>query len=478
MKTGTGKINITRKDVAWGYIGQLFALFSGLVTLAVILKMLSPEEVGMNYIMLTISTLVSLLDFGFAAQFGLNFTLIHSGSQRLLKEGVEHNENGDINYHLLAVLLETAKKVYHRLSLFCTLLMLTFGTLYIYNVTNGFTNVRNSLYIWILYSISTYFNIYYIYYVSLLRGAGYISEINKSEIISKITYIALCVCLLYCGTGLMSVVLANFISPFIQRWYCRRVYFTEDLINNIDTKIHKNEIKETFITIWHNTKKRGINLIGSYMVNKSSMFIIGFFLPLSLIGSYGLLLQLTNFVMVISQSMFNSFYPHFSKLRVENKKEELIKSTALSIVLNLFMMLLGCAFIVFLVPKLLVLFNSQTKLPAIEVCVVYCIAQILENNHSVFSTLITSNNEVPFVKSSLLSGAAIITLTILSLEYTDFKLLGVVLVPLFVQALYNNWRWPKWVLDEFQISLIDYTRVGCIELKKSINKVVSFHTRQ
>ena len=97
MKTNSGKISITKKDVAWGYIGQLFSLFSGLITLAIILKMLSPEEVGMNYIMLTISTLVSLLDFGFAAQFGLNFTLIHSGSQRLLKEGVEHNENGQIN---------------------------------------------------------------------------------------------------------------------------------------------------------------------------------------------------------------------------------------------------------------------------------------------------------------------------------------------------------------------------------------------
>lgn len=472
MKTNSGKISITKKDVAWGYIGQLFSLFSGLITLAIILKMLSPEEVGMNYIMLTISTLVSLLDFGFAAQFGLNFTLIHSGSQRLLKEGVEHNENGQINYHLLAVLLETAKKVYRRLSLFCIFLMLTFGTLYIYNVTNKFDSVHNSLYIWILYSISTYFNIYYIYYVSLLRGAGYISEINKAEIISKLTYIALCVSLLYCGMGLMSVVIANFIAPFVQRWYCRRVYFTEELVKKIDIRIKKNEIKETFITIWHNTKKRGINLIGSYMVNKSSMFIIGFFLPLSSIGSYGLLLQLTNFVMVIAQSMFNSFYPIFSKLRVENKKEELIKSTALSIVINLLMMIVGCAIIVFIVPELLVIFNSQTKLPTIEVCVVYCIAQILENNHSVFSTLITSNNEVPFVKSSLLSGAAIIILTILSLTYTNCDLLGVVFAPLIVQAMYNNWRWPKWVLDEFHISFINYLRVGCVELKQSIRKLI------
>ena len=76
---------------------------------------------------------------------------------------------------------------------------------------------------------------------------GYISEINKAEIISKLTYIALCVSLLYCGMGLMSVVIANFIAPFVQRWYCRRVYFTEELVKKINIRIKKNEIKEAQI---------------------------------------------------------------------------------------------------------------------------------------------------------------------------------------------------------------------------------------
>ena len=287
-----GKIEITKKDILWGYAGQFFMIGSGLFTLPVILRMLTSEEIGMNYLMLTVSTMVSLLDFGFAGQFGLNFTLVHSGAQRLLKEGVEHRKDVTVNYHLLSVLIKTAKMVYHRLSILCAAIMLTAGTAYIYNVTEGFTNVNHSLGIWILFTVSTYFNIYFTYYSSLLRGVGYIAQISKAEILSKSTYIIICISLLYCNIGLLAVVIANFISPFVQRWYCYRSYYTDEIKEKLSQNIDKSEIRETFNTIWYNAKRRGVNMLGSYMVNKSSMFIIGFFLPLSVIGSYGMLLQL------------------------------------------------------------------------------------------------------------------------------------------------------------------------------------------
>ena len=224
-----GKIEITKKDILWGYAGQFFMIGSGLFTLPVILRMLTSEEIGMNYLMLTVSTMVSLLDFGFASQFGLNFTLVHSGAQRLLKEGVEHRKDVTVNYHLLSVLIKTAKMVYHRLSILCAAIMLTAGTAYIYNVTEGFTNVNHSLGIWILFTVSTYFNIYFTYYSSLLRGVGYIAQISKAEILSKSTYIIICISLLYCNIGLLAVVIANFISPFVQRWYCYRSYYTDEI---------------------------------------------------------------------------------------------------------------------------------------------------------------------------------------------------------------------------------------------------------
>lgn len=73
------EISVTKKDIIWGYLAQFFLVASGLITLPLVLNILSAEEIGMNYLMLTIGSLVSLLDFGFAPQFGRNITYILVG---------------------------------------------------------------------------------------------------------------------------------------------------------------------------------------------------------------------------------------------------------------------------------------------------------------------------------------------------------------------------------------------------------------
>ena len=99
-------IKITKKDILWSYIGRFFGIASSFITLPIVLHMLSPEEVGMNYLMATVSSLVGLLDFGFSPQFGRNFTYVNSGAKKLLKEGVDTEE----------ILLKDLVKEYYRLS--------------------------------------------------------------------------------------------------------------------------------------------------------------------------------------------------------------------------------------------------------------------------------------------------------------------------------------------------------------------------
>ena len=173
------QIVISRKDIIWGYVTLFFQMASGLITLPLILKMLSAEEIGMNYLMLTVGSLVSLFDFGFAPQFGRNITYVFAGAQALKKEGVDIG-GGSVNYRLLSTMISVAKSVYCILAVVVLLIMLTLGTAYIYKVTHGFKDVHNSLLIWIVYSISVFFKVYYTYYSSLLIGKGLIMESKKA----------------------------------------------------------------------------------------------------------------------------------------------------------------------------------------------------------------------------------------------------------------------------------------------------------
>lgn len=449
-------ITISKKDVIWSFVAKFFQIATGFLTLPLILNKLSAEEVGLNYLMLTISSMVALLDFGFSPQFGRNFTYVHSGATHLLKEGVEANHSNGINYHLLSVLLKTARFVYRRLSVICLFLMLTAGTAYIYRVTEGFAQVNYSFWIWVLFSISTYFNIYFSYYNGLLTGSGKVAEANIATILSKVTYLVICIVLLLFDIGLFAVIIANFISPFVLRLYSYKKYFTKALRYKLDTEIDKKELKETFQIIWHNAKKLGINFLGAYAINKSAMFIIGFFLSLEEIASYGLMVQLGTLLVSIAQTLFITYQPKFASCRVEGDKERFNYYMCITVFTYWLIMIVGSIFIILFADRALDLIHSNAVMPSLTIVIVYLVAQLLEGNHSLFAMLIVSNNEVPFVKAALVSGGIIILLTTMVLQFTDLKLLGVVMVPLFVQACYNNWRWPKWVLNSIPMTVSEY----------------------
>lgn len=463
-------VEITKKDVTWSYVAKLFQIGSGLVTLPLILRLLTKEEVGMNYLMLTVSSIVGLMDFGFSPQFGRNFTYVNSGARRLCREGVEEERDGSIDWHLLSVLISTARFVYRRLSVLALIVMLTFGTGYIWYLTEGFTNVNNSLYIWILYSFSTYFNIYFSYYSSLLTGSGMIRESSQAAILSKSAYLVLCTLFLLLGWGLFAVVAANFIAPFVQRYVSYRAYFKPELKARLaEQTVTREDIRETFSVIWFNAKKLGINFIGAYAVNKMGMFIIGFFLPLAIIGSYGLLTQLATIVTGIANTMFVTYLPKVSNCRVTGDRSMLKRTISFSMVVGQIIMLAGALGIIFVAPYLLELIKSQTMLPSRLICVLYLVIVALELNHSEFASVISTENKIPYVVPSLVSGGVIVLLTFIALKFTTLGLLGVVLVQGIVQAAYNNWRWPLWVFRELDMSISEFYGTGFDSIIKTVS---------
>lgn len=58
-------ISVGKSDIIWSYIAKFLGIASGLLVLPFILNRLTAEEMGLNYLMLTIGSMVSLLDFGF-----------------------------------------------------------------------------------------------------------------------------------------------------------------------------------------------------------------------------------------------------------------------------------------------------------------------------------------------------------------------------------------------------------------------------
>ena len=244
---------------------------------------------------------------------------------------------------------------------------------------------------------------------------------------------------------------------------------TKEKLSNIKSSV--SDLKKIFDAIWYNAKKTGINFLGTFLTRQFGLFISGLYLTANDVASLGLMMQLTSIIGGISSTMFNSFQPQIISHRIEGDKVQTINTFSMAIAVFYIIFIVGAFGLVILGPWALSVIKSNASLPAMYILVLFLVISFLEEHHSNFAVFITTGNIIPFVPAALISGAFICIGDFLVLKYLGLGILGIVVVQGLVQLAYNNWKWPKWVLDEYQISLFDFQKTGfqvlCHASKKS-----------
>lgn len=473
------EVKVTKKDIVFGYIAQIFQYGTGVIVLPVILHKLSASEIGMNYVMLSVGALAQMADFGFSGQIGRNVTYVLSGARKIFRGEIEKVDQGkEIDYKLLKTIIDASKYLYRRLSLGVLGLLLTIGSLYMYRVTEGFTNVENSLSIWLLFSISVYFNLYFLYYNSLLMGAGLVKEQKMASIYSRVAYIIICFALIYSEFGLMSVVIANLVSPFIARYYSYRKFYTKEMVENLPlVHTEKKEVLSALSDIWVTAKKSGTNTIGHYIGTQGSTFIAGAYLPLAATAQWGLMTQLFGVVQGLASNMGLSYYPEYCKLRLRSEHEVFIKKSSLSIALMISILLLGGIAIIILCPWLINIIGSETTMPSTSLMSSYLIYLIILTNAQLFAMMMSSRNVIPSPVAVLSTSAAQILITIALLQFTSIGIWALLLGPAVSGSFYTLWKWVQLEIKEMKISISSFYLTGVKGLWGYLFKTIMIRTK-
>ena len=367
-----------------------------------------------------------------------------------------------MDYQLLGYLLRTARWLYAILALVAVVLILGVGTPYIWYVTEGFSLVGNSLWIWIVFSAGILFQVFYSYYTSMLIGAGKIMEQKYSQIASKLAYLVIVICGLYAGWGLMSVALATLISPFFSRFICYWYFYTPGLRAELARHSFNDSRRkfEILKILWYNAKRTAVMSIGAYAILRTSMFIAGLYFSLDEFGSYGLMVQVVQIVGTVSNTFLTISQPRLASMRTHRNIPALLTAFGRGYDVWLVLYLIGSAITIFWGNDILSLIGSNAHLPALAPLALYCLVMLLEQNHSCFAILISSDNKVPFAPAAIITGTAVCVGTFLSVRFTNLGIIGLVAVQGICQAAYQNWKWPKIALDEFHISIPDVIRLG------------------
>jgi O-antigen/teichoic acid export membrane protein len=419
---------------------------------------MSPETVGIWNIFITISSIIILLDFGFSPSFTRNVSYVFSGVKILKTKGFAtiNKEDNNVDYGLLKGVIIAMRWFYLRISAVLFLMLMTLGTYYIHTILKTYNGNHLEVYIswFLLISINTY-NLYTLYYDSLLQGKGLMKRSKQIIILGQAAYLIIATILILAGHNLIAIVSAQALSVIIVRFLSYHAFFTKEMRQAIHEAVPRTQ-NEILQAIYPNAIKVGLTSLGGFLIQKSAIIIGSLYLTLSEIASYGITMQLISVITALAGIYTATYQPKIAQLRVEQNMPA-IKDIYLKgqfIIFSTY--IIGGISLLILGGWALHLIGSQTQLMPFSILFVALLVSLIETNLSIAGSILMTKNEVPFFKASLISGASIVLGLLFSFHYTNLGWFCLVLVPLIVDLLYQAWKWPWEVKKELDIKIKDY----------------------
>lgn len=439
---------IGKKSVAWSYLSVFFSVGSGIILLPFILYSMPSDTVAVWNIFQTIYALTMLLDFGFRPSFARNLSYIFSGVKKFSVNGVEESHNEDISYVLLKDTLQAMKIFYRWAALLVLVLLLSVGTWFFVMLMSKYSgDSDDALVAWILLCVINCYNVYTLYYDSLLTGKGYISQLQKITILGQAVYLFVAIILILCGMKLSAIVLSQALSVVVKRVLSYRVFFNVELRGEL-SRVECNAPYDVLRVIAPNAVKVGLTSFGSYIVNRSAMFLGAIYLSLDVMAQYGVCIQILDIMARCGTMMFVTYSPKIAQWRTQRDMARIGRVYIYSIASLLVIYIVGGTVVLLAADPLLDVIHSKTHLLPAGLVTLMLAINLLEQNHGIAAGFIQADNRVPFFIPSLLSGCATVVMLWLMLDIFDMGVLGLILAPGIVQLAYQNWKWPSVVIKE------------------------------
>lgn len=451
-------MQIGKKDVIWNFAATFMRVASGLIVLPLVLRILPRQEYGLWTIYVTIGGLATLLDFGFANSFTRNVTYIFSGVKELKKEGFKpvSVDDNSIDYGLLKSVIAAMRRYYGILAIVFLGVFAIVSPFYLTNILKEYGGNKSEIWVsWFAYGVLVAYQLYTYYYSSILAGRGKVKRVQQIIIIGQVGRIGTAVIFLLLGYGIISLVIAQFVSDILNRTLCYYSFYDKELKLNLHTSANI-EVGEVMKLMTPNALKIGFTTMGGLLNGKMIILIAPLYLTLDQIASYGTTKQMLDLIISLGLLWFGTYYPKITLHRV-NENFEQIKRMYLKAKFSMVMVFLICgAGLIFIGPGLLVFIHSKTQLLPRFMTFVFLIITFLEANHGLAAQMLLMKNEVPFAKASVISGLASVVLLFISLKFTNIGIWGMILAPGIAQIVYQNWKWPLMVIKDLDIKLKDY----------------------
>lgn len=438
-------------DLTVGIASQVMLVGSGLIMLPFAVTRLNPAELAVWYLYLTIQALVALLDFGLTDTFIRFFSYVFSGV-REFKEGElpTPSEDGKIDATLLAALLDAAKRIYGVMTVAAGLLMVTVGTLYIHAMTAS-AELQSSVWpSWMAFVLTMMAQTFFQWQSAPLIGSGRTRRNYVIAVRSRTVQVGATVLALWIHPSLTVMSCAFALGALAMRIDYH--YALKPVYALVGTH-SKNQPQHGDLNrmLLRSARQLGSSVVGILLTNRLVALAVAWYGGLIVSAQYAIanqaLVALTSIAFVV-QTMLG---PKIAKAGVHGDRETQRGLFSVSLVFGWSVYLIGGLCLAFLIPTLLLDIGSSVTLPPMTILVLMIGLYALEMNMFTSTRMITTaSNTVPYWRSMLMTGAAIVML-VLSAGQLELGLAGILLGQLAPQLAYNYWRWPLQCFEMLQL---------------------------
>ena len=457
---------LAKGDYLWALAAQGLNVGAGLILLPAVLRYLDANEVGLWFVFLTLGSLAQLLEFGFQPTLVRSAAYVYAGARSLTESGLPPSvgPNADVSIELLASLFDAARMIYVRVAALACVVMLGAGTAYVYSLIPDGMNAASSLAAWVTFAIGYLATFYFGHFTALLQGRGDVTRANQVAISARSVFVLLGVASLILGGELLGLGLASLIAGLVSRFIAYAFVYNDPRMKAVRAVKVAPDTRDALIRIlWPNARRMGAVQVGAFLMQRGNILIASSTLGLAAAASYGMTVTVMGALLSLAMVMCQIRMPSLSALQMAGARRETAAVYGRILVESWSIFMLGLLALLFFGDRALVAISSRTLLLPDWQLALLGVVLLLELNHSVAASYLTTVNRIPFVAAALLSGGAVALVALVLVK--PLGVVGLLLAQGAVQFAYNNWKWPREALRHLQLSLVDVLRLGANEVR-------------
>ncbi|WP_136487189.1 hypothetical protein [Vibrio sp. H11] len=441
-----------KSTLLMGFLSRAVVLGGNIILLPLILRGLSSAEYSIWMIFLTTLSLAILLDCGFASVISRYYTYVLSGCKQLPIDELKLHEVDsnckDVDYSLFTLIYKFTNYLYFSLAILSLTALYFIWEFYLYDLSIS-KNIDIFL-PWSIFSLSIIITLYFNKFNAYFFGIKKVESIYKISMISGFSYIVIAIVLLNKDLGLLGLAISKLISSLLYL-----AFGLYELKNSNEYKYLNNEkyLFKDYVDIFKRVqvaaRNTAIFTFGSFLLNRSSTFFIAKYLPDKDAAGLLLMINLISTITSVTYIYMNTKTPILNTAVYRGRKEDIVSTQNDIFLKSIVFYLISAMSLIVIGDFLLELISSNTRLPSIIVSCLVVFVYTFEVILAISTNFLMSHNNLCYAKYVAYSGLAFVLISYPLIHYFPYAE-TIILCQLFVQSLYNFWKWPLVVFNKIK----------------------------